>query len=51
MKSVNSKAELRFQISAVIALQEAGEAYLVGLLEDTVYKDIHLSRRNRGERT
>eukprot|EP01017_Pseudomicrothorax_dubius_P014811 TRINITY_DN17334_c0_g1_i2.p1 TRINITY_DN17334_c0_g1~~TRINITY_DN17334_c0_g1_i2.p1 ORF type:complete len:129 (+),score=40.20 TRINITY_DN17334_c0_g1_i2:104-490(+) len=28
------KAELRFQSSAVMALQEAAEAYLVGLFED-----------------
>uniref|UniRef100_A0A3Q1ETW2 Core Histone H2A/H2B/H3 domain-containing protein n=1 Tax=Acanthochromis polyacanthus TaxID=80966 RepID=A0A3Q1ETW2_9TELE len=29
------KTDLRFQSSAVIALQEASEAYLVGLFEDT----------------
>ena len=28
------KTDLRFQSSAVLALQEAGEAYLVGLFED-----------------
>ncbi|KAL6656194.1 hypothetical protein ACP70R_007020 [Stipagrostis hirtigluma subsp. patula] len=56
------KADLRFQSSAVAAQQEAAEAYLVGLLEDTnlraihakritiMPKDIHLARRIRGER-
>lgn len=56
------KAELRFQSSAVLALQEASEAYLVGLFEDTnlcaiharrvtiMTKDIQLARRIRGER-
>merc|ERR1712029_180045 len=29
------KTDLRFQSSAVMALQEASEAYLVGLFEDT----------------
>uniref|UniRef100_A0A6N2KAY2 Core Histone H2A/H2B/H3 domain-containing protein n=1 Tax=Salix viminalis TaxID=40686 RepID=A0A6N2KAY2_SALVM len=29
------KTDLRFQSSAVAALQEAAEAYLVGLFEDT----------------
>merc|ERR1719296_317628 len=29
------KTDLRFQGSAVLALQEAAEAYLVGLFEDT----------------
>ena len=29
------KAELRFQSTAILALQEAAEAYLVGLFEDT----------------
>merc|ERR1711934_1171597 len=29
------KSDLRFQSSAVMALQEASEAYLVGLFEDT----------------
>ena len=53
---------LRFQSSAVLALQEAAEAYLVGLFEDTnlaaihakrvtiMPKDIQLARRIRGER-
>ena len=56
------KTDLRFQSSAVLALQEAAEAYLVGLFEDTnlaalhakritiMPKDIQLSRRIRGER-
>jgi histone H3 len=56
------KADLRFQSSAVLALQEAAEAYLVGLFEDTnlcaihakrvtiMTKDIQLARRIRGER-
>ncbi|XP_051788429.1 histone H3.v1-like [Erpetoichthys calabaricus] len=57
------KTDLRFQSSAVMALQEASEAYLVGLFEDTnlcaihakrvtiMPKDIQLARRIRGERT
>ncbi|KAG8329169.1 hypothetical protein J6590_092817 [Homalodisca vitripennis] len=56
------KTDLRFQSSAVMALQEASEAYLVGLFEDTnlcaihakrvtiVPRDIQLARRVRGER-
>jgi histone H3 len=56
------KTDLRFQSSAVTALQEASEAYLVGLFEDTnlcaihakrvtiMPKDIQLARRIRGER-
>ncbi|KAK8649719.1 hypothetical protein V6N13_139384 [Hibiscus sabdariffa] len=56
------KTDLRFQSSAVAALQEAADAYLVGLFEDTnlctIYakritimsKDIQLARRIRGER-
>ncbi len=56
------KTDLRFQSSAVLALQEAAEAYLVGLFEDTnlaaihakrvtiMPKDIQLARRIRGER-
>ncbi|CAL2044659.1 unnamed protein product [Caenorhabditis brenneri] len=56
------KTDLRFQSSAVMALQEAAEAYLVGLFEDTnlcaihakrvtiMPKDIQLARRIRGER-
>ena len=56
------KTDLRFQSSAVMALQEASEAYLVGLFEDTnlcaihakrvtiMPKDMQLARRIRGER-
>merc|ERR1712007_42615 len=54
--------DLRFQSSAVLALQEASEAYMVGLFEDTnlcaihakrvtiMPKDMQLARRIRGER-
>ena len=57
------KTDLRFQSAAIGALQEAAEAYLVGLFEDTnlcaihakrvtiMPKDIQLARRIRGERT
>ena len=57
------KTDLRFQSEAVLALQEASEAYLVGLLEDSnlcavhakrvtiMPKDIQLARRLRGERS
>ncbi|XP_060754382.1 histone H3-like [Neoarius graeffei] len=60
--STRSRTDLRFQSSAVMALQEASEAYLVGLFEDTnlcaihakrvtiMPKDIQLARRIRGER-
>eukprot|EP01099_Mayorella_cantabrigiensis_P005500 TRINITY_DN4440_c0_g3_i1.p1 TRINITY_DN4440_c0_g3~~TRINITY_DN4440_c0_g3_i1.p1 ORF type:complete len:155 (+),score=58.86 TRINITY_DN4440_c0_g3_i1:46-465(+) len=56
------KTDLRFQSTAVAALQEASEAYLVSLFEDTnlcaihakrvtiMPKDIQLARRIRGER-
>jgi len=56
------KTDLRFQGSAIAALQEAAEAYLVGLFEDTnlcaihakrvtiMPKDMQLARRIRGER-
>ncbi|KAK2582062.1 hypothetical protein KPH14_002767 [Odynerus spinipes] len=56
------KTDLRFQSAAIGALQEASEAYLVGLFEDTnlcaihakrvtiMPKDIQLARRIRGER-
>ena len=56
------KTDLRFQPQAIGALQEAAEAYLVGLFEDTnlcaihakrvtiMPKDIQLARRIRGER-
>lgn len=56
------KLDLRFQASAISALQEASEAYLVSLFEDTnlcaihakrvtiMPKDMQLARRIRGER-
>ena len=56
------KNDLRFQSAAILALQEAAEAYLVSLFEDTnlcalhakrvtiLPKDIQLARRIRGER-
>ncbi len=55
--------EIRFQGSAILALQEAAEAYLVGLFEDTnlcaihakrntiMPKDMQLALRIRGERS
>src|ERR1700704_3349551 len=55
------KNDLRFQGSAIIALQEASESYLTGLFEDAnlccihrkaitiAPKDMHLARRIRGE--
>ena len=55
------KNDLRFQSQAVLALQEASEAYLVGLFEDTnlcaihakrvtiMPKDMQLAKRIRGE--
>lgn len=58
--SQNFKADLRFQSQSILALQEASEAYLVGLFEDTnlcaihakrvtiMPKDIYLARRIRG---
>ena len=54
--------DLRFASSAVLALQEASESYLVGLMEDSnlcaihakrvtiMPKDMQLARRIRGER-
>jgi histone H3/H4 len=38
------KTDLRFQSSAVLALQEAAEAYLVGMFEDTNLCAIHAKR-------
>ena len=38
------KMELRFQVSAILALQEACEAYLVGLFEDANLCAIHAKR-------
>ena len=57
------KTDIRFQGSALLALQESAEAYLVGLFEDanlcaihakrvTIQpKDMQLARRIRGERS
>jgi len=42
------KTDLRFQSSAFMALQEAGEAYLVGLFEDTNLCAIHAKRVTKG---
>ena len=56
------KSDLRFQSSAVLALQEASESYLVSLFEDTnlcaihakrvtiMPKDMQLAKRIRGEK-
>ncbi len=38
------KSDLRFQSSAILALQEASESYLVGLFEDTNLCAIHAKR-------
>ena len=38
------KNDLRFQGSAILALQEAAESYLVGLFEDTNLCAIHAKR-------
>ncbi len=57
------KSDVRMQSTAMLALQEAVEAYLVGLFHDTnecalhakrvtiMPKDMQLARRIRGERT
>lgn len=57
------KQDLRAASTAVLAMQEAAESYLVGLFEDTglcaihakrvtiMPKDIQLARRIRGERS
>ena len=57
------KTSLNFQSAALGALQEAAEAYIIGLFEDTnlcalhaqrvtiMPKDIQLARRIRGERS
>jgi histone H3 len=56
------KTDLRFQASSVLALQDAAEAYLIGLFSDAnlcgihakrvtmMAKDIGLARRLRGEK-
>jgi histone H3 len=57
------KSDLKFQSTALLALQEAAEAHLVGTFEDTnlcaihakrvtiMPKDLQLARRIRGERS
>lgn len=59
--AANYRPDLRFQSAAVMAIQEAAEAYLVGVFEDTnlaalhakrvtiMAKDLKLARRIRGE--
>ena len=59
---VDLKKNPKFQSTAMLALQEAAEAYLVGIFEDTnlcaihakrvtiMPKDIQLARRIQGER-
>ncbi len=60
--ATNFKSDLQMQSTALLALQEASEAYLVCLFEDsndcaihakhvmTMPKDIQLAQRIRGER-
>ena len=60
--ALSVRTDLRFQSAAIAALQEAAEAYLVGLFEDTnlcskhgkrvtiMVDDMQLARRIRGER-
>jgi histone H3 len=40
----NKQIPTRFQMSAIMVLQEAGEAHLVGLFEDLNLLDIHCKR-------
>ena len=59
--NVLKKEDMRFQSTAMLALQEASEAYLVRLFEDTnlaclhakrvtiLVRDMNLARRIRGE--
>lgn len=59
----NFRNDLRFQATAILALQEATEAYIVSIMEDAnlcaihakritiMRKDIQLARRIRGERS
>ena len=59
--SADYKTDLRFQSSALLALQEASEAFLIKLFQDTqlcalhakrmtiMAKDMQLARRLRGE--
>jgi len=61
--SFKNGKDIRFQSTALCCLQEAAEAYLVHLFEDTnlcaihakrmtiMPKDIHLARRIRGEKS
>ena len=61
--AMDFKTDLRFRKSGMLALQEASDSYVVGLLEDTNLlaihakrvtikpKDIQLCRRIRGERS
>lgn len=60
-QNVSTGGCIRFQSSAILALQEASEAYIVGLFEDVnlcaihakrvtiMPKDIHLAKRIRGD--
>ena len=60
--AVKMKKDVRFQSTAVLALQEASEAYMVGMFEDTnlaalhakhvtiLPRDLALARRFRGDR-
>lgn len=60
IKSCQETGDLRLQVAAIGALQEASEAFLVGLFEDTnlcaihakrvtiMPRDIHLAQRIRG---
>jgi histone H3 len=62
VQDLESHLNLRMQASAMLALQESAESYLVGLFEDTnlaathakrvtiMLKDMKLARRIRGER-
>ena len=62
LQSPGIPKDVRFESHALMALQEASEAYLVGLFEDTnlcaihakrvtiMPRDIQLARRIRGER-
>jgi histone H3/H4 len=60
--AIEFKTDCKFQSQAILALQEAAEAFLVGLFEDTnlcaihakrvtiMPKDMQLARRLRGEK-
>merc|ERR1712172_363896 len=61
MNLEDNRTDIKFQSQAILALQEAAEAFLVGLFEDTnlcaihakrvtiMPKDMQLARRLRGE--